>query len=86
MKSTIMLLALSIYNTVILAQQADDQNTYHENDRTYLYDIPNAGSHGAPEFDEQPRYLKLIAPVENERLIRAIKADFDIQGHLIKMT
>jgi len=86
MKSMIMLLTLSIYNTGILAKQADDQNIYPENGRSHLNDISNARSKPAPVFEEEPHYLKLIVPVENEGLIRAIKADSDVQGYLKKMS
>ncbi len=82
MKSMIMLLTLSFYNTATLAEQADDQNIYHQqlND-IHLNAISNVHPLPGPTFDEEPHYIKLIAPIENERDLRTFKAGLSKTGY-----
>jgi len=76
MKSMIMLLTLSFYNTATLAEQADDQNKniYQQLEHTHLDDSSNRQPLYGPALDEEPHYIKLIAPIENERDLRTFKA------------
>jgi len=83
MKSMIMLLTLSLYNTATLAVQADDQNIYQQQlKHPHQNAISDAHSHAAPTFDEQPHYIKLIAPIENEPDLKTFKAGLTMKGYL----
>ena len=87
MKSMIMLLTLSFYNTATLAAQADDQNIYqqqlkhrHQNAISDVHPLP------VPAFDEEPHYIKLIAPIENDPDLKTFKADLTIKGYIKMIT
>jgi hypothetical protein len=82
MKSMIMLLTLSFYSTATLAAQADDQNIYHLQFKdSHLNAISNTKPFPAPAFDEEPHYIKLIAPVDNERDLKTFEAGLTINGY-----
>jgi len=84
MKSMIMLLTLSFYNTATLAALADDQNKniYQQLEHTHLDDISNRQPLYDPALDEEPHYIKLIAPIENERDLTTFKAGLSKTGYL----
>ena len=74
---------LSFYNTATLAEQADDQNKniYQQLEHTHLDDISNRQPLPGPTLDEEPHYIKLIAPIENERDLRTFKAGLSKTGY-----
>jgi hypothetical protein len=82
MKPMIMLLTLSFYSTATLAAQADDQNIYHQQlKHPHLNAISNAHPLPVPAFDEEPHYIKLIAPIENERDLKTFEAGLTTKGY-----
>jgi hypothetical protein len=82
MKSMIMLLTLTFYNTATLAAQADDQNTYQQQlKHRHQNAISNVQPLSVPAFDEEPHYIKLIAPIENERDLKTFRAGLTIRGY-----
>jgi hypothetical protein len=83
MKSMIMLLTLSLYNTATLAVQADDKNIYQQQlKHPHQKAISDVHPLAVPAFDEQPHYIKLIAPIENEPDLKTFKAGLTIKGYL----
>jgi len=82
MKPMIMLLTLSFYSTATLAAQADDKNIYQQQLKdSHLNAISNTKPLPVPAFDEEPHYIKLIAPVENERDLKTFEAGLAISGY-----
>ena len=82
MKSMIMLLTLSFYSTATLAAQADDQNIYQQQlKQPHQNAIPNVQPLPVPAFDKEPHYIKLIAPIENERDLKTFQAGLMIKGY-----
>ena len=77
-----MLLTLTFYNTATLAAQADDQNIYRQQLKdSHLNTISNTRQLPATAFDEEPHYIKLIAPVVNERDLKTFEAGLTTNGY-----
>ena len=78
-----MLLTLSLYNTATLAAQADDQKNIYQQQLKHPHQNTISDAHPlpAPAFDEEPHYIKLIAPIENEPDLKTFEAGLTIRGY-----